>query len=143
MFLTEHGGLNSGYMVAQYTSASLVGENKMLTAPASTDSIPTSANQEDHVSMGAVSAHKLKRIVENLSNIIAIEFVTAAQAVEMRTEHPKKKLAPVTFRVFQRIREIVPKLEKDRVIAEDIASMKELIAEEEIVHIVKNKIDFA
>ncbi|SDM22590.1 histidine ammonia-lyase [Halarsenatibacter silvermanii] len=143
MFLTEHGGLNSGYMVAQYTSASLVGENKMLTSPASTDSIPTSANQEDHVSMGAVSARKLKRIVENLSNIIAIEFVTAAQAVEMRTEDPKKELAPATFLVFQRIRKIVPKMEKDRVLAEDIASMKKLIAEEEILNIVKNKMDFA
>jgi len=143
MFLTEHGGLNSGYMIAQYTSASLVGENKMLTSPASTDSIPTSANQEDHVSMGAISARKLKRITDNLKNIIAIEFVTAAQAVDMRTEYPEDDLASATGSVFGRIREVVPRLEEDRVIADDIAGMRDLIEEEGILQMVKGEVDFS
>ncbi len=127
MFLTRHGGLNSGYMIAQYTSAALLGENKMLSSPASTDSVPTSANQEDHVSMGAVSARKVRRIVKNLRNIVAVEFLTAAQGIDLLTDSPGRDLSPKTFEIQQQIREEVPFLERDRVIAEDIEKMNQII----------------
>ena len=81
-FLTKNGGLNSGLMIVQYTAASLVSENKVLSHPASVDSIPTSANQEDHNSMGSIAAQKCYRIMQNLENVLAIEFLTSAQAIE-------------------------------------------------------------
>ncbi len=85
-FLTTRGGLNSGLMIAHYTAASLTSENKLLAAPASADSIPTSAGQEDHVSMGATAARKARDSVRNLSRILAVEAVTAAQALDLRIE---------------------------------------------------------
>ena len=143
MFLTQHGGLNSGYMIAQYTSASLVGENKVLTAPSSTDSIPTSANQEDHVSMGAVSARKAKKIAENLKNIIAIEFIIAVQAIDLRTNYPQNDLSESSWKVYEIIREEIPRLEKDRIVAQDIEKMQEIISRREIVEELKEMINFA
>ena len=83
-FLTPHGGLNSGLMVAQYTAAALVSENKVLAHPASVDSIPTSANQEDHVSMGAYASRKLHTVLDNLSYVLSIELLAAAQALDFR-----------------------------------------------------------
>jgi len=84
-FLTRRGGLNSGYMVAQYTAAALVSENKSLAHPASVDSIPTSANQEDHVSMGTIAARKARMILKNLRNILAIELLCGCQGLDLRT----------------------------------------------------------
>ena len=84
-FLAHDPGVDSGLMIAQYTQASLVSENKRLAAPASVDSIPSSAMQEDHVSMGWNAARKLRKVVENLSRILAIELVTAARAIDLRT----------------------------------------------------------
>ncbi|MBX9939167.1 MAG: histidine ammonia-lyase [Candidatus Obscuribacterales bacterium] len=84
-FLTLEGGLNSGYMIAQYTAAALVSENKVLAHPASVDSIPTSANQEDHVSMGTIAARKAKTILDNVRRVLAIELLIACQALDLRT----------------------------------------------------------
>src|SRR5580765_7213788 len=83
-FLTEHGGLNSGFMIVQYTAAALCTENKILTHPASVDTIPSSANVEDHVSMGATAALKLRQVADNLANILTIELLCAAQAIDLR-----------------------------------------------------------
>ncbi len=84
-FLTRDGGLNSGYMIAQYTAAALVSENKVLAHPASVDSIPTSANQEDHVSMGTIGARKARTILQNARRVLAIELLCAAQGLDLRT----------------------------------------------------------
>ena len=84
-FLTKDGGLNSGFMVVQYTAAALVSENKSLAHPASVDSIPTSANQEDHVSMGTIACRKAQMIFNNLHKILAIELMCAAQGLDLRT----------------------------------------------------------
>ena len=114
-FLTEEGGLNSGFMIVQYTAAALCNENKVLSHPASTDTIPSSANVEDHVSMGATSALKLRRIVENLSQIIAIELFCAAQGVEFRKKRAGRdlRLGRGTREIYEEIRRTVPFIEKD------------------------------
>lgn len=119
MFLAEDGGLNSGYMVAQYTAASLVSENKVLCHPASVDSIPTSAGQEDHVSMGTTSARKAVRVCDNAERVLAIELLCGAQALDLR------QLAPgVGVRAAHAaIRQVVPHLGRDRIIARDIEAM--------------------
>lgn len=89
-FLTLEGGLNSGYMIAQYTAAALVSENKVLAHPACVDSIPTSANQEDHVSMGSISARKARTILANATRVLAIELLLACQALDLRTGRVEK-----------------------------------------------------
>lgn len=127
MFLTRHGGLNSGYMIAQYTSASIVSENKILANPSSTDSIPTSANQEDHVSMGSISARNLYKICDNVAQIIAIELLTAAQAVDLRTEKPERDLGEGTVKIYECIRENIGFLKHDRILYPEIKKAKELI----------------
>ncbi len=127
MFLTKKGGLNSGYMIVQYTAASLVAENKVLAGPSSTDSIPTSANQEDHVSMGAVGARKLRKIVNNLRQILAIEFIVAVQAIDLRTENPEKMLGKGSKLLYEEIRSHVPPLEDDRELYQELNDVKKLI----------------
>lgn len=114
-FLTEHGGLNSGFMIVQYTAAALCTENKVLAHPASVDTIPTSANVEDHVSMGATSAVKLRQVAENLEQILSLELFSAAQGVDFRKKEigKDKKLGVKTQPVYQAIREKVPFIEKD------------------------------
>ncbi|MFN3429022.1 MAG: histidine ammonia-lyase [Candidatus Sericytochromatia bacterium] len=136
-FLTPKPGLNSGYMIAQYTAASLVSENKVLCHPSSVDSIPTSANQEDHVSMGTTSARKLQRIARNVSHVLAIELLCAAQGVELRSSLPTGKgvAAAVAF-----IRTVVPHLEEDRIIAEDIRKLQEKIEDGSLVTAVEEAI---
>jgi histidine ammonia-lyase len=134
MFLTERSGLRSGFMVAQYTAAALVSENKTLCAPASVDSIPTSAGQEDHVSMGTISARQCARVVENLQNVLAIELLEAAQALDFR--------APLTFGrgtaiAHRTIRARVPHLDDDRNLSVDIAAARELLASGELVRAVE------
>jgi histidine ammonia-lyase len=123
-FLVSEGGLNSGFMIAQYTAASLVSENKVLAHPATVDSIPTSANKEDHVSMGTIAARKARRIVDNAENVIAIELLCAAQAMDLFTN---MKPGEGSCRAYQVIRETVPHLENDRLLATDIAALRELI----------------
>ncbi len=122
-FLTKHGGLNSGYMIAQYTAAALVSENKVLAHPASVDSIPTSANMEDHNSMGSISALKLQTVVKNVETVLAIELLSAAQGIDF--------LAPLTpgrgtAKAHELVRRRVPHLEEDRMVSEDIARMLEM-----------------
>jgi histidine ammonia-lyase len=124
--LVENGGLDSGLMVAQYTAAALVSDNKTLAHPDSVDSIPSSANQEDHVSMGANAARHTREIVANVRTVIAIELMTAAQAVDLRRDGPKR-LGRGTSAAFTLVRERVSKLERDRELTPDIQALDELI----------------
>jgi len=119
-FLVSDGGLNSGFMLAQYTAASLVSENKVLSHPACVDSIPTSANKEDHVSMGTISARKLREIVRNTEHVIAIELLCGAQAMDLFTN---MKPGEGTLIAYKIIRDEIPHLEKDRIISKDIEKM--------------------
>ena len=123
-FLTEHGGLNSGMMIPQYTTAALVTENKSLCFPPSADSIPTSIGQEDHVSMGSISGRQFNQILENLEKILAIELMYAAQALEFRRP---LKFSDIVEENFSLIRSQVKKLEEDRVLKGDIDKMIELV----------------
>jgi histidine ammonia-lyase len=116
-FLTNNGGLNSGLMIAQYTAASLVSENKVLAHPASVDSIPTSANQEDHNSMGSISAQKAWRILHNVQNVIAIEMMVASQGIDF---HRPLKCGKGTEPAYRTIRQHIDHLESDRVLYDDI-----------------------
>ena len=123
-FLVEDPGLNSGFMIAQVTAAALASENKSLAHPASVDSLPTSANQEDHVSMATFAARRLGDIVENLSGIIAIEFLAAAQAIEF---HRPQKTSTQLELAIETLRKAVPAYEKDRYFAPDINQAKDII----------------
>jgi histidine ammonia-lyase len=136
-FLVDDGGLNSGFMLAQYTAAALVSENKVLCHPASIDSIPTSANKEDHVSMGTISARKCREIVGNVENVIAIELLCAAQALDLFTN---MKPGEGTLAAYQVIRQAVPHLEKDRILSSDIATVKQLMHDAEILKAVEKQI---
>ncbi len=122
--LTESSGLNSGFMIPQYTSAALVTENKTLCFPASADSIPTSLGQEDHVSMGSISGRKFNQVLGNLENILAIELMFAAQGLEFRRP---AKCSKYVEEAYELIRSKVTKLEDDRLIGEDITSIAQLI----------------
>ena len=122
-FLTRDGGLNDGLMVAQYTAAALVSENKVLAHPASVDSIPTSAGQEDHVSMGTISARHAREIVENAQTVLAIELLCACQAADLCGRPQGTR----TARVHALLRERVPVLEEDRPLDGDIAAALELV----------------
>jgi histidine ammonia-lyase len=133
-FLVKDGGLNSGFMIAQYTAAALVSENKVLSHPASVDSIPTSANKEDHVSMGTIAARKCRDIVDNVEAVIAIELLCAAQALDLFTN---LKPGRGTMAAYQAIRRAIPHLESDRILAEDIATMRELIRSNRILDAVE------
>ncbi|AFC28665.1 histidine ammonia-lyase [Paenibacillus mucilaginosus 3016] len=121
-FLTHRGGLQSGFMIAQYTAASLVSENKSLAHPASVDSIPSSGNQEDHVSMGTIAARKAARIVSHGFEVLAIELLCAAQAADYRGP---SGLAPGTRWLYDRCRERVPFMGEDRVLSGDFRRISE------------------
>ena len=123
-FLTSNGGLNSGLMIAQYTAASLVSENKVLAHPASVDSIPTSANQEDHNSMGSIAAQKCWRILKNVQTVISIELMTAAQGIDF---HAPLKCGKGTGTAYRIIRSSIPHLEEDRILHDDIQKALELL----------------
>ena len=127
-FLTPQGGLNSGHMIVQVAAASLVSENKILAHPASVDSIPTSADKEDHVSMGTIAARKFKSIVNNANHIVAMELLSAAQALDLLK--PLKPSGSV-LKAFQIVRTKVPFAEKDRVFARDIECIKKMIVTDE------------
>lgn len=124
--LAESSGLNSGFMIPQYTGAALVTENKTLCFPASADSVPTSLGQEDHVSMGSISGRKLNRVLENLVNILAVELMFAAQGLEFRRPAKCSKIIEENFNI---IRSQVPKLEDDRLIGEDMHAIADMIRE--------------
>ncbi|MCI5802205.1 MAG: histidine ammonia-lyase [Oscillospiraceae bacterium] len=116
-FLVKNGGLNSGFMIAQYTAAALVSENKVLAHPACVDSIPSSANQEDHVSMGMTAARKARKIIENVTNVLGIELLTAAQAIEFQGP---EGLSPAGRAVWELVRSGTPAVEEDRIMYPDI-----------------------
>ncbi len=124
-FLTRHGGLSSGMMVPQYVAASIVSENKVLVHPASADSIPTSAGQEDHNSMGMTSAWKARSIVENVSRVLAIEMLAAAQGLDFIPLHS----SPSIEGVRTLLRAKVPRLEEDRSMAGDVEGVAHMISE--------------
>jgi histidine ammonia-lyase len=136
-FLVSHGGLNSGFMIAQYTAASLVSENKILSHPACVDSIPTSANKEDHVSMGTISARKGREVVKNTEHVIAIELLCAAQALDLFTN---MKPGEGTLAAYRVIRDAVPHLERDRMLSPDILKVVRLIQEGFLLEAVENKV---
>ncbi len=123
-FLVRDGGLNSGFMIAQYAAAALVSENKVLSHPACVDSIPTSANKEDHVSMGTISARKCREVVQNTEHVIAIEFLCAAQALDLFTN---VKPGEGTLAAFNTIRANISHLDSDRVMHDDIRAMVALM----------------
>jgi histidine ammonia-lyase len=136
-FLTPKGGLNSGYMIAQYTSAALVSENKVLAHPASVDSIPTSANQEDHNSMGSIAARKCFRILKNVQTVIAIEMLCASQGVEFLKP---LKCGKGTTAAYKRIRKSVAPMMKDRIVYTDINKVLELVQNGGILDAVKKEV---
>ena len=128
-FLAAGAGLNSGFMIPQVTAAALVSENKVLAHPASVDSITTSGNKEDYVSMGMTAAIKLKRIVENTRNVLAIEAMAAAQALDFYLHADTAlKASKRGQAAHAAIRSVCPTMEKDRVMYKDIAQLSELIA---------------
>jgi histidine ammonia-lyase len=134
-FLTTEGGIESGLMIAQYTAAALVSENKVLSHPASVDSIPTSADQEDHVSMGTIAARKAAIILENVRTVVAIEYMCAAQGVDLLA--PLKPSEPLE-KVFSKIREVVTRLDDDRTLSPDITKIVSLMRSRAIVSTVEN-----
>ncbi|MEO8479327.1 MAG: histidine ammonia-lyase [Gemmatimonadota bacterium] len=123
-FLAHQGGLHSGLMISQYTAASLVSENKVLAHPASVDSIPTSANQEDHVSMGTIAARQCAMILENARWVLAIEVMNATQALEF---HAPLLPGPAVAAAVREVRAVVPPLEADRVMTGDLAAVRSLL----------------
>ena len=133
-FLIEDGGLNSGFMIAQYTAAALVSENKVLAHPASVDSIPTSANKEDHVSMGTIAARKAGQVLENVKQVAAIELLSAAQALDLFTNLKPGKGSLAAYKV---IRRHVKPMKRDRELAPDIATVAALIDNDEILKAVE------
>ncbi len=124
-FLTRHGGVASGLMVPQYVAASMVSENKVLVHPASADSIPTSANQEDHNSMGTIAAWKARQIAENVRRVVAIEMITAAQGLDFI----HLSSSPAVEKVRRVLRKAVPTLEEDRPLADEIEKVARMISD--------------
>ncbi|XP_068242639.1 histidine ammonia-lyase-like [Palaemon carinicauda] len=137
-FLVKEGGLNSGFMIAHCTAASLVSENKVLCHPASVDSLTTSAGTEDHVSMGGFAARKALTVVENVERVIAIELLAACQAIEFL--RPLKTTTPLED-VIKLVRSVVSAWDKDRYMAPDIDAATELLKEGKIWHAVRHHID--
>ena len=137
-FLTTEGGVNSGFMIVQYTAASRAAENKVLAHPACVDSIPSSANQEDFVSMGTTAARKAGTILENTRSVLAYELLTACQAIDIRRrsgEHGQG-LSPAGEAVFRRVREQVAFMEKDRELWPDIQAVEAMVRSGELLELV-------
>jgi histidine ammonia-lyase len=125
-FLSPKPGINSGYMLLQYTAAALVAECRVLSHPASVESIPTSGSQEDHVSMGWGAGRKLWRVLDDIRRVLAIEILCAVQGIEYRKPlEPSLRVATIV----RRVREIVPPLEDDRVLSDEIEAVADLIRE--------------
>ena len=130
-FLTEHGGINSGFMIVQYTAAALCTENKILAHPASVDTIPSSANVEDHVSMGATAALKLRTVAENLETILSLELLCAAQGIDFRRKAigADRKLGVGTREIYEKIRESIPFIETDVYMKDHLDSALNIVRE--------------
>ena len=123
-FLVQDGGVNSGFMIAQVTAAALASENKSLAHPASVDSLPTSANQEDHVSMATFAARRLTPMAGNTSAIVAIELLAAAQGIEFRAP---LATSPQLAKAFALVREQASFWDRDRAFAPDLAAMRQRV----------------
>jgi histidine ammonia-lyase len=142
-FLTKQGGLNSGFMITQYTAAALATQNKVLAHPASVDTIPTSANVEDHVSMGCTSALHTRQILDNVEHILAIELMAAAQGIDFRKEQlgQTARLGRGTQPAYDIIREHVPFLEKDAIMYPYLEFVRNLITSGQIVVVVNQQVE--
>ena len=138
-FLIPDSGLNSGLMIAQYTAAALVSEDKSLAHPASADSIPTSANQEDHNSMGSIAARHARSIVDNVVNVLAIEILCACQALDFRRKSGLI-LGKGTGAALDQVRSVVPTMERDRELYGDISSIAHLVTSGELSGAVESRI---
>jgi len=125
--LIPNAGINSGFMLPQIVASALVSENKVLSHPASVDSIPSSLNQEDHVSMGTISARKAREIVNNVEDVLAIEFLAACQGIDFRVP---LRPGEGTLKIYRKIREKVKRMDEDRVIVGDLIKVKELMRTE-------------
>ncbi|SHJ89137.1 histidine ammonia-lyase [Tepidibacter formicigenes] len=136
-FLTQKGGLNSGFMIVQYSAASLVSENKVLAHPASVDSIPSSANQEDHVSMGTIAARKAREILENTRKVLAMEILAAAQGIDLQEN---KGLGKGTKIAYEIIRNHIEKIVDDVIMYKEIEKCEELIKSNIIVESIEKEI---
>ena len=135
-FLVRQGGLNSGMMIVQYSAASMVSENKVYAHPASVDSIPSSANQEDHVSMGATAARKARLIVENTLSVLAMELMCACQGIDLVGGKP----SPVHAAILEHVRRHVPYYDRDREIRLDINAMNSIIRSGDLLRMTKEMI---
>lgn len=136
-FLVKDAGINSGFMIAQVTAASLVSENKSLAHPASVDNIPTSANQEDHVSMATFAARRLQTMAENTVNIIAIEFLAACQGIDFLRP---LTTSPILEQIWQLVRKNVDFYDKDRYFADDIWKIKQLLLSDQLQPYLKTEL---
>jgi histidine ammonia-lyase len=138
-FLTREGGLNSGFMIVQYTAAALATENKVLAHPASVDTIPTSANVEDHVSMGVTAGLKLRQILDNVEGILAIEIFTAAQGVDFRKADlgAGARLGRGTAAAYAAVRRHVPFIERDTVLYRYMEAVRRELRDGTLVAAVK------
>jgi histidine ammonia-lyase len=136
-FLTRKGGLNSGFMITQYTAASIVSENKVLAHPASVDSIPSSANQEDHVSMGTTAARKARVMLDNAQKVVAIEAFAASQALSFRGD---VKFGAGTAKAYEAIRKEVPPVEDDRIMYIDMNKIDKMVKNEVLIKAVEEAV---
>ena len=136
-FLTPNGGLNSGHMIVQVAAASLVSENKVLAHPASVDSIPTSAEKEDHVSMGTIAARKFAQILRNAENVVAMEMLSATQALDLLA--PLKPAAAVAA-AHAEIRKFVPFAKEDRIFSKDVEAIKALMVNGQLLKAVSRAV---
>ncbi|MFD3156177.1 histidine ammonia-lyase [Haloimpatiens sp. FM7330] len=136
-FLVKHGGLNSGFMITQYAAASLVSENKVLAHPASVDSIPSSANQEDHVSMGTIAARKSGEILRNVQRVLATEIMAACQAIDFREGF---KLGKGTQKAYDLVRKNVQFIENDKVMYRELDKCTKLLENGELVKAVEEEV---
>ncbi|MBF0211488.1 MAG: histidine ammonia-lyase [Desulfamplus sp.] len=139
-FLVNNGGLNSGYMIGQYAAAALVSENKVLAHPACVDSIPTSANKEDHVSMGTIAIRQTREILDNVEHVLAIELLCAAQAYDLINEIRPMRGGVGTRAAYEVIRSYVPYLDRDRDLYLDIETMVKVLRSGEIIEAVEANI---
>jgi len=141
-FLVANPGLNSGFMIVQYAAAALVSENKSLAHPASVDSIPTSANQEDHVSMGTIAARKASQVAINLTKVLALELLTVCQALDLLAKQhklasPRTYLSPALGAIYQLVRREVRPLLQDRIMAPDIEKISGLVGSGKVVRTIE------
>lgn len=136
-FLVKNGGLNSGFMITQYAAAALVSENKVLAHPACVDSIPSSANQEDHVSMGTIAARKANSIVQNVTRVLATEIMAACQAIDFREGF---ELGKGTKEAYDTVRKHIQFIDNDKIMYKELEKATELITSGEIVKAVEQKV---